>query len=110
MAATVKGKEILLYRVQIALSSRQNPIYVSVELGAVAKSWHVYLPSKEKFSIQELIDICTAVYDANIFDSDYTYLLGCEDWKDTFYIRGKEKVTENILEQIKIPFCEKKES
>ncbi len=109
MAATFVEKEILTYRIELALQPRNQHIIVTIDRNSNPGSWRVYLPSYEEFSIQDLIDICTAVYDSEVFEEDYTYILECDSWKDCYYIRGKKKVASCILEQFKIPFPKKKE-
>ncbi len=110
MAAKIQKKEIIEYSVAIKLDNREQPVYVWVNRNLSHGAWRVHLPDKEKFLIKELIDICTTIYDAGIFEDADTYILECESWQDYYYIRGKEKVVDCILEQIKVPFVKKEES
>ena len=107
MAATVQDKTILEYGVHIKLDNRQTPVYVWVDRNSGNGSWRLHLASNDEFFIKELIDICTAVYEAGIFEDGDTYILESDSWTDYFYIRGKDRVVDSILEQIKIPFPKK---
>ena len=100
MPAKFKKSEIIEYRVDIEMDN-SDTICVMVRR-TCAGSWEVWLPSRIEFTIQQLIEILGAVYDAKIFEEDYDYFFGFEGGKSDKLIRGKNGVMEGVLSQFKI--------
>ena len=108
MAATFKEKIIIQYSVGLTLQNGDE-IRVSLKSGMMGY-WCVNLPTGIEFSVQDIIDIATVVYDAEVFSENYSYNLLCDNWPDKIIIHGKNKVVEDVISQIKIPFAKKEES
>ena len=106
MSAKFVSSEIVEYQVKITLDTEN--FYLPVRRSDVGSYWMVYLPKGIKFTIQNLIETCEAVYDAKIFDEGHTCLLKeDDDHTDWIYIEGRENIQRDILRRVIASFPEK---
>ena len=106
MSAEFVSSKIVEYEVKITLDIEN--IYLPVRLNDASHYWMVYLPKGIKFTIQNLIEICEAVYAAKIFDEGHTCLLKeNDDNTDWIYVEGRENIQKDILRQVIASFPEK---
>ena len=107
MSAKFVSSRIVEYEVIITLDTEN--FYLPVRLNDASRHWMVYLPKGIKFTIQNLIEICEAVYAAKIFDEGHTCLLKEDDDNtDWIYIEGRENIQKSILRQAIASFPERK--
>ena len=109
MAATFKEKTITQYSVKLTLQNGED-IHVTFEYSVFMKYWRVNVPTGVELNIRDIIDIATAVYDAEIFDEKYAYNLLCDNWPHKITINSKKEAAECVISQIELPFIKKEES
>ena len=106
MSAEFVSSRIVEYEVIITLDI--ETIYLPVRFSDASGCWMVHLPKGIKFTIQNLIETCEAVYDAKIFDEGHTCLLKEDDDNtDWIYIEGRENIQRDILRRVIASFPEK---